>query len=171
MDIRTPLVVSPTNDSEMEIQPVGAAKTLGAIPQGPQSLRSTRVRVGALLAGPSPQAPRIYFSLLMALVISVLFLGTHGFAWDTSFPSNTETRLWHFSMVLSALPLLAVALLLSCTSISQTLNGKMAILLTILVYVVARVCFLVIALTTLRTLPSQPEAYMIPAWLKYLPHV
>lgn len=169
LDIRTPLVIHAENRMAI-LEPLGLVET--SPPTEPKL--PTRVWLGARLAGPSEEAPRSIFAIFMTVLVSASFLGIHGATWDKGFPSETECRIWNFSMVFSGLSIviaLSMSHALAKGTLKNSIGGIILVLLTALVYLVARTSFFILALSTLRTLPSDPRAYLIPAWIRYFPHV
>ena len=114
-------------------------------------------------------------------LLGVAFGAIHCIAWNSEFPSHSELILWRIScMAMIIVPTVAAlaCLMLSITSRAGKYDdaaGIIGILLACLLglssglYVVARIATLVIAFTTLRSLP--PVAFSLVDWTTFIPHI
>jgi hypothetical protein len=109
--------------------------------------------------------------------IACLFGAIHCAGWFFIFPTIIESTIWRvFSGIITAAPLITMlwAFLLvihdriSIPDFVQIILVFL-LLLSLLLYVVARFGLLVVALITLRDLP--PSAYDIVTWTTFLPHI
>jgi hypothetical protein len=109
-------------------------------------------------------------------IVGMAFGAMHCIAWSYEFPSHTELVLWHISCVtMMAVPLLsAVACALVSIGESPQVIVIFAACLILLVlsawlYIAARIATIVMAFTTLRSLPS--EAFTVVDWTTFIPHI
>ena len=113
---------------------------------------------------------------LIMLGVGTCFGAIHCIAWDFPFPTHTELLIWQVSSVaITAVPvyiplvtLLAIQLTYMDFEIAARFIG-ISYLLAGLLYVMARVFTLVLALTSLRDLP--PGAFDTVHWTTFIPHV
>jgi hypothetical protein len=113
-----------------------------------------------------------------AVVFAIIFGGIHCIAWSFEFHSSVYRLLWHVcSVVLVCTPL---PMWLNCVLLihkkDKIPNGMerytVLYVLGVLIgiaYVVARVGLLVVAFTSLSSLP--PDAYRAVHWTTFIPHV
>ena len=124
-------------------------------------------------------------AILVATLFSMLFGAVHCTAWSFQFPSHTEQLLWRIaSLAITCLPVLLLAIQQS--GIRHWHNdiqpGWVAMLLKVVslisftgmvtisvLYGLARVVLLVLALMSLRSLPS--GAYHTVHWTTFIPHI
>jgi hypothetical protein len=112
-------------------------------------------------------------------VIATMFGAIHCVAWSFQFPSHTEQLLWRIaSLSITCLPmglLFAGVGVLLLKRLDEKLLTMLRWLLSVIVfgcsiiYILSRVALLVIALTSLRSLP--PKAYETVHWTIFIPHV
>jgi hypothetical protein len=123
------------------------------------------------------QAMKARFS---ALGVAMIFGAIHCIAWSFRFPSHTELTLWRiFSVAITGIPPVVVMAVLLGYAYEDLPNlvvklfvGVLAIVLAALLpilYVLARVALIILALMALRSLP--PSAYQTVHWTTFLPHV
>ncbi|KIM22425.1 hypothetical protein M408DRAFT_290496 [Serendipita vermifera MAFF 305830] len=105
----------------------------------------------------------------------------HCIAWSSEFPSSTELILWRVSCVAMIVIPGMVTMMLGFGLIgdaSERYFGWLIILASIIVgllilcawlYIAGRIATLVIALTTLRSLP--PAAFTNVDWTTFFPHI
>ena len=113
---------------------------------------------------------------IIMLGVGICFGAIHCIAWDFSFPTHAELLMWRVSSVaITAVPvymplvaLLAIRLADMDFTIATRFIG-ISFLLAGLLYVIARVFTLVLALTSLRDLP--PGAFDAVHWTTFIPHV
>ena len=116
-------------------------------------------------------------------ILGAAFGAIHCIAWWSDFPSHVEMTLWRISCIgMIAVPMSAAIL---CATINYEDYGLpiwirvpavMIMFLAIFVlivsawlYIAARIATLVIAFTTLRSLP--PSAFIVVDWTGFIPHV
>ncbi|KIM24450.1 hypothetical protein M408DRAFT_43981, partial [Serendipita vermifera MAFF 305830] len=110
------------------------------------------------------------------------FGAIHCIAWPSQFPSGIELAIWRISCVAMITVPFILAILCALLAIgrrkSDTLDGWKAgtvviciILLAVSawLYIASRIATLVIAFSTLRSLP--PAAYMTVDWTTFFPHI
>ena len=116
---------------------------------------------------------------IVTSIITILFGAVHCFAWSYDFPSGTERLLWRVaSLITTALPIVWTAVY--SLSLMDDLEGKgekriryktikgiSAIVVP--VYLIGRAMLLVIAVTSLRSLPY--DAYKTVRWITFIPHI
>ena len=117
--------------------------------------------------------------------IAALFGAIHCIGWSFAFPSHTEKWLWRTSSV--AITCLSLAfrpleltsdwlgnyqgnrVLMKWVTVFGFALSLVTILLSCIIYVLARVTLLILALTSLRSLPA--EAYQTVHWTTFIPHI
>ena len=105
------------------------------------------------------------------------FGAIHCFAWNASFPTHIEAKLWRASaIVVTVAPSSALLLALMFVAIRYMWNARVSgdfvifqSIVIAVIYGVARICLLVLAFLALRTLPY--GAFLTPSWTVYLPHI
>jgi len=135
-------------------------------------------RVPRFSAG-QPSPVQIDTADIVTSIITVLFGAIHCFAWSFHFPSHTEQLLWRIaSVITAALPVIwGVVYTLSLMDDLENQEGKRIHLKTIYtlssivvpLYLIARLILLVLAFTTLRSLPV--AAYETVYWTTFIPHI
>ena len=113
---------------------------------------------------------------IIMLGVGVCFGAIHCIAWGFSFPTHTELLIWRMSSVaITAVPVY-IPLMFSLGAWLEHINfdtistiAYFSILPVGLLYVIARVVTLVLALTSLRDLP--PGAFDTVHWTTFIPHV
>jgi len=140
-----------------------------------------RVKIATLLDEPD----RFWGSFVVLLVVllgfamSALFGGIHCLAWNSPFPTDVERILWRVcAPIVTAAPALGVLTAVG-GAITDDLTGTLATTLDstfmwlevifVLAYSLARICLLVLSLTSLRALPY--NAYQNPPWTLFFPHI
>jgi len=115
---------------------------------------------------------------ILGAVIATIFGAIHCVAWSFQFPSHTEQLLWRIaSLSITSVPMLVVFAERGRELFDeQSLpHRKLAMVLdwlsyaSLILYILSRVTLLVIALTSLRSLP--PGAYETVHWTIFIPHV
>lgn len=120
--------------------------------------------------------------LSTAAVAGALFGAVHCLAWHFSFPSHAERILWRaaslivvgscaatFYTVFTARPLVRVTGFRQVVTNVFVWLGILLSGLAIFVYPIARIILLVIAVTSLRSLP--PSAFQTVDWIEFVPHI
>jgi hypothetical protein len=116
-------------------------------------------------------------SLLGPSIIGMGFGAVHFIAWWYEFPSHAEFILWRVSCIaLVAVPSFSIILcglvLANVDSMLVVVIGAISMVLFFLsawLYIAARVATIVLAFTTLRSLP--PDALLTVDWTTFLPHI
>ena len=110
-------------------------------------------------------------------ILGIAFGALHCIAWSYVFPSYTELVLWHTSCIaMMVVPLLSTV---ACTLVATKQHGNrpfyilaacfILLALSAWLYIAARSATIVIAFTTLRSLPS--EAFKVVDWTTFIPHI
>lgn len=116
----------------------------------------------------------VYTALLVASAAGVTFGFIHCLAWNFSFPSSIEQKLWKTaSLIITIVPLILhmryALKVLSRTHFSQTTNILFyATSALVGIYVLARIGLLIEAFITLRDL--KPGATAEVSWIELFPH-
>jgi hypothetical protein len=119
----------------------------------------------------------IVIALLGPSIIGMGFGAVHFIAWWYRFPSHAEFILWRISCIaLVVVPLFStITCGLNLVPLHSTLLDVIAtiatlpLLLSAWLYVEARIATIVIAFTTLRSLP--PDALLTVDWTTFIPHI
>jgi hypothetical protein len=110
-------------------------------------------------------------------ILGIAFGAIHYIAWSYEFPSHTELVLWRTSCIaMMAVPLLSS---IACAVYSPD-NSTIALNIIFFAcviplavfswfYIAARIATIVMAFTTLRSLPS--EAFTVIDWTTFIPHI
>ena len=116
---------------------------------------------------------------IVTSIITILFGAVHCFAWSYDFPSGTERLLWRVaSLITTALPIAWTAVY--SLTLMDNLEGrggkrigtkaiKDISAIVVPVYLIGRAMLLVIAVTSLRSLPY--DAYKTVRWITFIPHI
>ncbi|KIM20966.1 hypothetical protein M408DRAFT_117967 [Serendipita vermifera MAFF 305830] len=115
-------------------------------------------------------------------ILGAAFGAVHCIAWSSQFPSHAELILWRIACISMITVPLIVAILCASWTIDDKeetwylgLIGVIAafsfftLILSAWLYVAARIATLVIAFTSLRSLP--PAAFMTADWTTFIPHI
>jgi hypothetical protein len=116
-------------------------------------------------------------------ILGIAFGAIHCIAWSYVFPSHTELILWRVcSVAMTAVPLVATLSAVSFLAADKNpakavevvvltvfFIGVALILLSSWLYIAARIATIVMAFTTLRSLPS--EAFTVVDWTTFIPHI
>ncbi len=135
-----------------------------------------RVRLGKYIADVlTGRADELFWQIvrlgLCVCLVGSIFGAIHCFSWNAFFPTAIERRLWRISaVVVTVSP--SVVILLTLFTYVTTGAGSLVMLPSMViavVYSVARLYLLVLALLALPHLPYW--AYLTPSWTIYLPHI
>jgi hypothetical protein len=117
--------------------------------------------------------------LICVIVFGGIFGAIHCLAWNAHFPTHIESKLWRASAVIVTAAPGTYILLVTATTFASDRWGKfhkrddivfgIQSIVISLVYALARICLLVLALLSLRALPY--DAYVIASWTIYIPHI
>ena len=127
-------------------------------------------KVPALYSGDSKQGD-IIRSGMIGVLMGIFFGAIHCIAWLFEFPSKAELILWRISS-LAVAGLLVLLFVFYCIRSALGLEPKRIIDIMLpwtALYAAARMAQLVLAFTTLRSLPL--EAYSDVPWLTFIPHI
>jgi hypothetical protein len=110
-------------------------------------------------------------------ILGIAFGAIHCIAWPYIFPSHVELVLWRTSSIaMLAVPLLSATFCAVVTPgkehiLNVLITALCVILLTLSswLYIAARIATIVMAFTTLRSLPS--EAFIVVDWTTFIPHI
>ena len=109
---------------------------------------------------------------IVTSIITILFGAVHCFAWHYDFPSGTERLLWRVaSLITTALPIAWTAVY-SLFLMGEHIGARAVISISAIVvpfYLIGRAMLLVIAVTSLRSLPY--DAYKTVRWITFIPHI
>lgn len=106
--------------------------------------------------------------------IGLLFGGIHCVAWFSHFPITSEKLLWEVAAITTVISPLMLAVATSMHTRDDLLaNMNMAnfvvVVLSLIMYIIARLLLLVLAFTSLRSLPL--DAYTTVDWTTFVPHI
>ena len=107
------------------------------------------------------------------LGVGICFGAIHCIAWGFPFPTHTELLIWRVSSVtITAVPVF-IPLMFGLGLWLQNMNfdtiGGIFGISAVILYIIARVVTLVLALTSLRDLP--PGAFDTVHWTTFIPHI
>ena len=132
-----------------------------------------RVRIAALSSESDGLSRRIltWVITLFLLTMLTVFGAIHCLAWNSPFPTHTERILWRVCAPIVTVAPVVVYLTGAANDAKPGWKTGKEILdvLLLLAYCFARICLLVISLTSLRTLPY--KAYENPSWSLFVPHI
>ena len=107
------------------------------------------------------------------LGVDICFGAIHCIAWGFSFPTHMELLIWRMSSVaITAVPIYMLLVIGLGSYKNFYIIGGIAVLSIIpdgILYIIAQVVTLVLALTSLRDLP--PGAFDTVHWTTFIPHV
>jgi hypothetical protein len=139
---------------------------------------SKRREVPTFWAG-KPTKVQVLQADIMTLVVGMLFGGVHCVAWNFhTFPSRRQLVLWRVSsVVITVVPayLLLLLMLTACSTRKMWKSFGFGFIIAVLaslgfvLYIAARAVTLVLAFTSLRSLP--PGAYEAVRWTTLIPHI
>ena len=108
--------------------------------------------------------------------VGVFFGAIHCIAWSFSFPTHAELLIWRISSVaITVVPTYIIVMLLLGSwlhdmDFNATVDvADLSILLTGILYIIARVVTLVLAFTSLKDLA--PGAFDTVHWTTFIPHI
>ncbi|ESK86855.1 hypothetical protein Moror_3457 [Moniliophthora roreri MCA 2997] len=146
--------------------------------------------LGALAFDDDATFPNSFFSARLekdpiklypsAYVAAISFGAIHCIAWAFEFPTETERMEWRIMSLLVTILPLAIGILHATVQDRQAIDFRERIrgsgivacaakILLPIVYAVARVWLIVLALVTLRKLPA--SAYQASQWTSFIPHI
>ncbi|KAJ7209305.1 hypothetical protein GGX14DRAFT_697902 [Mycena pura] len=105
-------------------------------------------------------------------IVGSVFGAIHFAAWNASFPSSYEKWIWRScALLVTAIPLLILVLVFILKSFANIRHAAAlpVLLLSIPVYVIARLFLIVLPFAALRALPS--GAFVDVDWSIYIPHL
>ncbi|KAF8511833.1 hypothetical protein BU17DRAFT_77472 [Hysterangium stoloniferum] len=142
-----------------------------------KSVEYGQMRVPSLYALVSEEENRLTKIDFPSPIVATVFGAIHCIGWFYTFPTHTEAVLWRIcSVLVTIIPILFTILYLgfgSLTSEEDVFDWIMwvveGLLMSIPVYILARLGLLVEAVISLRALP--PKAYANVEWTSFLPHI
>ncbi|KAF8581885.1 hypothetical protein K439DRAFT_1392285 [Ramaria rubella] len=139
----------------------------------PFSIRTSSGTVD--IFGKTLTVKEIRISSISTMFIATVFGAIHCIAWLFPFPSNEEQTLWRVaSLIVTCAPALEIGLGIFTFGWSNHISGDLRVPVYIFVfslclYVFARVTLLVLAFTSLQSLPL--SAYQSVQWTTFIPHI
>jgi len=115
-----------------------------------------------------------WYHILLLIVLAAIFGSIHCSGWNFSFPTYPEQNLWRVaSLAVTILPISILRIFFIADSIPSPLSftfraASMITLISVLVYVSARLILFGLALSLLRHLP--PNTFIPMDWTKFYPH-
>lgn len=150
----------------------GFAEIFGHIPGGGNTKPKSR-RVPTFHWGESSDDD--WRTYLVTGLVGVIFGAIHCIAWSSQFPSPMEQVLWR----ISAITIIGVPV---CVFLAGLLSlylpflpnkhegcGGVLVLISAVLYVIARIMLFFLALISLRSLPA--GAFQVINWTTYIPHI
>lgn len=138
---------------------------------------SNELEIPAFYAGELDN-PELFRTDLIAAIVAIFFGAIHCIAWSLQYPSHAEQLLWRiFSIAVVGGPGIW-ALFFLLVLIEDGLKINMDIwtagpfilsVVAIPIYIIARVILLILAFTSLRSLPQ--AAYQTVTWTTFIPHI
>jgi hypothetical protein len=126
----------------------------------------------AFYAGKNEDEDQSNKAVLGALVASMAFGAIHCIAWLFSFPSRMEQLIWKMSSItITGVPVFIATFIFVVDGLPKIARVPIVNLffLSPILYLLARVVLLVLALMALRSLP--PSGLQTVQWTTFLPHV
>jgi hypothetical protein len=109
-------------------------------------------------------------------ILGIAFGAIHCIPWSYVFPSRSELVLWRTSCItMMAVPLVSTIACISFSPFPNIARNTVFFIsfiflgLSSWLYIAARIATIVMAFTTLRSLPS--EAFMVVYWTTFIPHI
>jgi hypothetical protein len=113
-------------------------------------------------------------------ILGVAFGAVHFIAWPYVFPSHAELILWRVSCVaMTVVPLFSTVVSAGIVAVLLDVVGMVVVaalfscmpllIFSAWLYIAARIATIVMAFTTLRSLPS--EAFTVVDWTTFIPHI
>ncbi|KAF8326778.1 hypothetical protein F5887DRAFT_1084289 [Amanita rubescens] len=138
---------------------------------------SVRIKIGAYLGDMTGSWMIRVVVGIPYCAITAIFGAIHCIAWNLDFATHLESKLWRISsIIVTVMPSIFVLSVMVSAKIYDGLLPKSSLvahglmLFTMVpVYFFGRVCLLVLSLLALRSLPE--NAYLIPSWTIYVPHI
>ncbi|GJJ06822.1 hypothetical protein Clacol_001018 [Clathrus columnatus] len=136
---------------------------------------SRRLQVPTFYSGFFLKTTRGIWTYLAGVLTAAVFGGIHLFAWKYEFPSRMELWLWRLSalVIVGAPPIIFIPVsILIRNKAKQHFYfrlSKMILPSLVLLYVIARLVILVLAMISLKTL--SPRALTDVEWLKFVPYI
>ena len=109
-------------------------------------------------------------TFLAGILVTTTFGAVHCIAWSYQFPSHPEQIIWRSStvaIICGPVAAAATAFIYGLTDIE--LVGVLGLSISLFTYVAARAALVVLAIISLRSLPS--GAYQTVNWTSYIPHI
>ncbi|GJJ06818.1 hypothetical protein Clacol_001014 [Clathrus columnatus] len=135
-----------------------------------------RLRVPTFYSGFFQDPGNDFWNFFAEIATAAVFGGIHLFAWNYEFPTRTELWIWRVSalVIVGAPPVAFIPISIISTNTIQIPSTRISlskIFLPILVvlYIIARLLILVLAIVSLRKLPVGTLTDV--NWLTFIPHV
>ena len=179
VNVRFPFEVHPTTEETSEHQGGKSvsegqadAASDGESQMHPQKL-SMRVRLGLYIANVGSRGSRLapLVVVMCESIVPASFGAIHCLAWNAQFLTSIESKLWRTSAVIVTVAPPIILWLYAAFNL-RVVGWRLGLGLscvTAVPYILARICLLALALSTLRALPS--SAYLISSWTRYVPHI
>ncbi len=138
---------------------------------------SIRIKIGAYFGDMTGSwAFRVVVGIPYCAIVAI-FGAIHCIAWDLDFATQLESTLWRTSsIIVTVMPSIFVASVMVSANIydgilppSSLLAHGLMLFVIVPGYFFGRVCLLVLSLLALRSLPE--DAYLVPSWTLYVPHI
>lgn len=171
LDVQCPIILT-HHTPAADVKAVEADDGMRAHPIEQPKKRRRAMSVPFLDAGVCDKGTRASGYVLVG--IALLFGGIHSVAWFSHFPITSEKLLWEVAAITTVISPLMLAVATSMHTRDNLLaNMNMAnfvvVVLSLIMYIIARLLLLVLAFTSLRSLPL--DAYTTVQWTTFVPHI
>ncbi|GJJ06817.1 hypothetical protein Clacol_001013 [Clathrus columnatus] len=138
---------------------------------------SQRLQVPTFYSGFLPKRSNDLWNFFAEIITAAVFGGIHLFAWNYEFPTQVELWLWRVSaLIIVGIPLMFFLSILGFDTVDDRSRRSFVFSITkyflsviVLLYIIARLAILILAIISLRKLPVGTLSGV--SWLNFIPHI